>query len=103
MFIGLLRKIRDGDVELEQSRKNRKEFKSDLNEIVIGQRQHKPKEQKSITENDKMFYEAQEKVFKLFNDYSTIVSMAKYKVTHGEDLKISTPKQMFQRFPIALS
>ena len=50
-----------------------------------------------------MFYAAQEKVFKLFNDYSTIVSMAKYKVTHGEDLKISTPKQMFQRFPIALS
>ena len=30
-------------------------------------------------------------------------SMTKYRSTHGEGLKILTPKQMLQRFPIALA
>ena len=29
--------------------------------------------------------------------------MTKYRSTHGEGLKILTPKQMLQRFPIALA
>ena len=39
----------------------------------------------------------------MFNDYSRIVSEAKYKTKYGEGLKILTHKQMFQRLPIALA
>ena len=50
--------------------------------------------------NIKTFYESREK---LFNDYSKIISEAQYKTKYGQVLKILTPKQMLQRFPIALA
>ena len=37
----------------------------------------------------------------MLNDYYKIVSKAKYKAKYGERLKILTPKQIFQRLPIA--
>ena len=37
----------------------------------------------------------------LFDDYFTIVSVAKFKATYGKGLKILTPKQMLRRLPIA--
>ena len=46
-----------------------------------------------------MLYESQEAVIKLSNDYSSFMSEAKYKVKHGEGLKILTPNQMIQRKP----
>ena len=39
----------------------------------------------------------------MFDDYSRIVSEAKYKTKYGEGLKILTPKQMIQRLKIALA
>ena len=39
------------------------------------------------------------KFIKLFNEYSKIISEAKYKTKYGEGLKILTPKQMFLRLP----
>ena len=50
-----------------------------------------------------MLYESQEAVIKLFNDYSSIASEAKYKAKQWKGLKISSPKQMLQRLPIALT
>ena len=51
-------------------------------------------------------YESRQKAIKLFNDYSKIVSNAKYKSTYEEglpldlaaELKIITPGQMLQRY-----
>ena len=43
------------------------------------------------------------KIIKLFDDYPTIVSKAKYEAKHEEILKILTPKQMLQRLPIVLA
>ena len=40
---------------------------------------------------------------KFYDDYSLIMSEAKYKATKGTGLKILTPKQMLQRLPIALA
>ena len=40
---------------------------------------------------------------KSFDDYSRIVSKAKYKTKHGKGLKILTPKQMLQRLSITLA
>ena len=50
-----------------------------------------------------MIYEPQEKDIELFGGYSTIVSEAKYKVIHGQGIKISNIRQMLQRLPIALA
>ena len=40
---------------------------------------------------------------KLLDDYTTILSKAKYEAKHGKGLKILTPKQMLQRLSIALA
>ena len=39
----------------------------------------------------------------MFDDYSSIISEAKYKTNHGEGLKILTAKQMLWRLPVALA
>ena len=67
--------------------------------------------------NIRLLYESREGVIKLFNDYSSILSEAKYKTIHGKgilsmsargkmcghsNLKILSPKQILQRLPIAL-
>ena len=49
-----------------------------------------------------MFHKASQKDIKLFDDYTTIASKPKYEAKYGKGLKILTPKQMFQRLPIAL-
>ena len=46
-----------------------------------------------------MLHNIQNKVIKLFDDYSTITSEVQYKTIHGEGTKILTPRQMLQRLP----
>ena len=48
-----------------------------------------------------MFYRARNEANKFFDDYCSMMSEAKYKVTKGTGLKIMTPKQMLLRLPIA--
>ena len=50
---------------------------ADLNEILKGS--YKSENQKCVIKNIKRLYEAREKMIKLFDDYSRIVSKAKYK------------------------
>ena len=50
-----------------------------------------------------MLYKATNEAMKLYDDYSSMMSEAKYKATKGTGLKILTPKQMLQRLPIALA
>ena len=54
-----------------------------------------------------MLYKARNEAIKFINDYSSLMSEAKYKAkqnkTEGTGLKILTPKQMLQRLPIALA
>ena len=94
-------------------------FKSNLNEI--SRKRSKSEEQKRALENIKLLYKSRETVIELFNDYSSIVSEAKYKTIHGKvipsmsarvahvakisdhsNLKILSPKQMLQILPITL-
>ena len=42
------------------------------------------------------------KAIKFFDDYSSMMSEAKYKATKGTGHKILTPKQMLQGLPISL-
>ena len=53
-----------------------------------------------------MLYNSKKEAIKFYNDYSSIMSEAKYRATKGfkaTGLKILTPKQMLQRLPIALA
>ena len=54
-----------------------------------------------------MLYKARNEAFKFYEDYSLMMSESKNKAnqnqTKGTGVKILTPKQMLQRFPIALA
>ena len=51
-----------------------------------------------------MLYNTRKEAIKFCNDYSSMMSEAKFKAkTKGTGLKILTPKQMLQRLPIALA
>ena len=54
-------------------------------------------------ENIEALYKARNSNIKFFDDYSSLVFEAKFKVMHGKKLKMLTPKQMVQRLPIALA
>ena len=50
-----------------------------------------------------MLYKARNEAIKFYDDYSSMMSEAKYRATKGKGLKILAPKQMLQRLPIALT
>ena len=58
--------------------------------------------QKNTLHNIEMLYKARKKAVKFYDDYSLMISEARYRATKGKGLKIITPKQMFQWLPIAL-
>ena len=73
----------------------------ELNEVV--KQSKKSENQKSAINNIKTLYKSRERVIKLFDDYSRIVSEAKYRTKHGEGLKIWIFKQILERLPKALA
>ena len=94
-------KIKEGYIILQKVEEIQKEFKLEIDKIVKGK--NESEEQKSATNNIKTPYESREKVIKLYDDYSTIVSETKCKSKYGEGLKILTPEQMLQRLPIDIA
>ena len=72
-----------------------------MNEISKGR--FKSEEQKGALENIKLLYKSRQAVIKLFDNYSLIISEAKYKTKHREELKILIPKQILQRLLIVLA
>ena len=49
-------------------------------------RRYKSEEQKSALGNIKLLYKSQEAVIKLFNDYYSTLSEAKYKTVHEKEI-----------------
>ena len=54
-------------------------------------------------ENIENLYESRENTIKFLNNYSKIVSEARYKSVYEEGLKILTPNKMLKKLPIALA
>ena len=50
-----------------------------------------------------MLYKARNSVIEFLDDLSSVESKVKLKATKETRLKISTPKQMFQKLPMALA
>ena len=55
------------------------------------------KSRKNTLHNIEMLYNARNEAIKFYDDYSLMMSEAKYRATMGKGLKILTPKQMLQR------
>ena len=89
--------IKNGNISIEKIEQNQNQSKSKLNEITIGNLNHKSKNQLHVIKNIKNLYNSRDKVIKLYNDYDKIISEAMYKTKQGTGIKILTPKQMLQR------
>ena len=89
----LLDKIRDGKISLTNAKNDQEDFKSDLNEIIKGNKKHKSKEQRNSLYSIEMLDKARNSVIKFFDDYSSMVSEVKLKATKRTGLRILTSKQ----------
>ena len=67
-------------------------FKSNIYEIKS--QRYQSKEQERALENTEMLYNVQEKVDKLFHDYSSIATEVNYKIIDREELKTLTPSKI---------
>ena len=99
--LDLIDKIKNSRTSLTNAKKDQENFDSSLGEIKKGGK--KSKEQKNVIYNINMLYKARNEAINFFDDFSLMVSDAKNKATKGTGLKILTPKQLFQRLPIALA
>ena len=87
--------MKDAYITLKKAEENHKEL--DINEIVKGK--HKSENQKRAIKTLKTFYKSRGKVIALFDNFSKIISKAKYRSIYGEELKILTSKQIFKDYP----
>ena len=78
-------KIRDGKVDLSDVKNNQEKIKSYLGKI---KKENKSKEQKNTLYNIEMLCEARKKAINFYDDYSLMMSEAKYRAAKGEGLKI---------------
>ena len=74
-----------------------------MNEITTRNSTYKDEVQSDTIENIRNLYNSRQTIIDLFNDYTKIISEAKYKAKYGEGLEILTSKEMLQILPIALA
>ena len=100
--LGIIDKIRDGKIDLDDAKNNQQKSKTYLEKIKKG---NKSKEQKNTLYNIEMLYKARKEAIEFYDDYSLMMPEAKVKAneTKGTGLKILIPKQMLQRLPIAIA
>ena len=96
--------IHNGDIPFEDVEKEQRNLKRDLGRIKQGDPRDKSEEQKNTIDNINNLYKSREEVVKMFNNYVKNMSRNIYdSKQEGTGLKIPSPKQMFQRLPIALA
>ena len=95
--------MQKGEIKLSDVKNDRTIFKSHLGEIKKGNNKKRSRQQKNAIYNIEMLYKARNEAIKFYDDYSSMVSEAKNKVTKRTGLKILTPEQMLQTLPIALA
>ena len=100
----LFDEIKNNQLRFDDALKKQKELLKKINEVEMDR---KTFEQKKVITNLENFYKSREEVFIFFRDYAKMMLDSGYKAkqdeTKGTRLKILTPKQMLQRFAIALA
>ena len=103
----LFKEIRDGDLLLEMAEEDPEKFKREFSQIKSGNPKHKSEMKLYTIKNVKNLYDSRQKIIDLFNNYSKIkfesIYRSKQNETKRKGLKVLIPKQMLQRFPIALA
>ena len=81
--------IKNGNTLIKNIEEDKKQFKSNVNEITTENPKYKSKDQLNTIKNTKTLYNAREKIIKLYNDYAKIKSEAIYKkkTNWEQDLK----------------
>ena len=96
--------IRNYKIGFSEAKNKQNDFLNKLTNIRIGRKTLK---QEKIINNLERFYVSRQGVINFFRDYTEMFSDANYRAKQNETketvLKILTPKQMLQRFPIALA
>ena len=77
----IIDKIRDGKINLSDVKNNPEKFKFYLGNIKKGNKKHRSKAQKNTLYNTEMLYKARNKAIKFCDDYSSMMSEAKYRET----------------------
>ena len=72
-----------------------------LGELKKGNKEYRSKEQRDAIFNIEMVYKARENAIKFYDDYSSMISVAKYAAIKGA--APLTLEKMLQRLPIALA
>ena len=92
----IFKNIHNGNIPLEDVEKEQKKNFKKIQKI------NHVNKTKSIN-NIKNLYTSREELVRMFNDYAKNVSRNIYYSRQATGIKILTPKQMLQRFPIALA
>ena len=61
------------------------------------------KKQTNTLCNNGILYKARNNIIEFFDDYSSIISETKHEAAKRKGLKILTPKQIFERLPVAFA
>ena len=78
-------------------------LKSDIEGIKKYKKEYFFKDNREARTNIEHLYEARKAVIDFLDKYTSRASEARRQAKQGTGLKILTPKQMLQRFPIALT
>ena len=73
----IIDKIRDGKIDLSDVKNNQEKFESYLGEIKKGNKKNRSQEQKSTLYNVEMLYKARKEAIKFYDNYSSMMSVAK--------------------------
>ena len=99
-------KTKNWDKTIQEAEEDHKKFESKLGDITSGNPDHKSTNQSNTIKNAQSLYKSRQKIIDLFNNNAKTRSEAIYEAKQdgkGTGLKILTPKQTFQRLPIALA
>ena len=91
------------NTSIKKVEENQKQPKPKMNEITTRNSTYKDEVQSDTIENIRNLYNSRQTIIDLFNDYTKIISEAKYKAKYGEEHETLTSKEMLQRLPIALA
>ena len=102
--LALMDKIKFGETSLSKVKKYQKEFKEKKAEINNARQDYLLPESKKARKNIEKLYEVRKAAIDFYDGFTKRASEARHQSRQkGERLKILTPKQMFQRLPIALA
>ena len=102
--IDTINKIATGDSSLIKAIDNQYKLKSELGEVKNGNPKPKSNKNLEVIKNAENLYNARQAAIIFIIEYTKRVSEAKSRAKQqGKGLKISSPKQMLQKLPIALA